>query len=181
MNTHLPSHLVVGNTISWTTSDGSVSSPRQPPHVGPIPVLDGQGTSRHMEEILPGTERYQSWLAIVGTVVAREMLGTTKNDGPYYMVDFPEGYSLYYRFTKYPQASGSKPRRDQYLWGAKNIVFRSPNEFTPHALWLMKGARADDPCQCIYCTDRVKPSQIDINKEFKLPGIRSHRDKHHYK
>jgi hypothetical protein len=55
------------------------------------------------------------------------------------------------------------PRTDAYLYGAPHLgpstsraqsslgltLFRSPMEFVPHAIWLMRGSTGE--CDCKYC------------------------------
>jgi hypothetical protein len=53
------------------------------------------------------------------------------------------------------------PRTDAYLYGAPHLgpstaraqsnstLFRSPMEFVPHAIWLMRGKTGQ--CECKYC------------------------------
>lgn len=96
-------------------------------------------------------------------------LGSGKGQ-QFILSDFPEGYRLYIH------CKGEKddPRKDHYLYGeyhrvrfnsscfcrfsllsGSDRVFRSPNEFALHALWLADGARHDDDglreCMCKYC------------------------------
>ncbi|CAE6464196.1 unnamed protein product [Rhizoctonia solani] len=162
-----PFHLVNGNIISWATSDGT-----NPPVV-PTDLYNGS-----YDPVLPHDDRYQKYLEQVGTYVAKRVFGYTGT--PYFMDGLPTGYSLYCHHSQ--PKSNDKPRTDLYLYGPKRIgqktkMFRSPNEFTMHAVWLMGGG-SNNPslCKCIRCG--TLNSQIDINNRYKLKGKR-HKKHHH--
>jgi len=58
-------------------------------------------------------------------------------------------------------------RIDHYLSGFTTKKFRSPNEFCPHLLWLMKGMPTTEEqhstCDCCYCGGEP---QKEINKRY---------------
>ncbi|CUA68800.1 hypothetical protein RSOLAG22IIIB_03665 [Rhizoctonia solani] len=163
---NMPYHLVTGHTISWAYSDG----------VNTLPDLSNESSTHYHELVEPGSKSYQKYLEKVGTYVAKSVFGYT--DAPYFMEDLPTGYSLYSCHTQ-PQSTG-RPRKDLYLYGPENIKkFRSPNEFTMHAVWLMGGGPSNPSlCQCIHCS--THNSQIEINRRYGLPGRHDPRDHHHH-
>ena len=68
---------------------------------------------------------------------------------------FPRNYVLY----KQVRENSSNPkdsRQDNYLYGHPGgRRFRSPNQFLPHLLWLVKGVEdADCPCEICSGVDR---------------------------
>ncbi|EUC63379.1 Clr2 domain protein, putative [Rhizoctonia solani AG-3 Rhs1AP] len=152
--------------ISWAYSDGANTTPS----------LHHRNPKCSLEEVEPESKAYQKYLEQIGTYIAKNVFGYT--DTPYFMAGLPAGYSLYSRETQ-PQSTG-RIRRDLYLYGPKNIEkFRSPNEFTMHAVWLMGGGpRNPCLCQCIRCGPHS--SQIEINRCFGLPGQHDARDHHHH-
>jgi len=89
-----------------------------------------------------------------------------------FLIDFPSDYKMF-THTK-------DGRIDHYLIGSKTVSsFRSPQEFFLHARWLMMGAEKDPEgypaCECKYCGGTR--SQMDIDKEFELPGRKDSRNK----
>ncbi|KAG8733853.1 hypothetical protein FRC11_001391 [Ceratobasidium sp. 423] len=164
-----PYHLVEGCIISWRTSDGA-----SPPAV---PRDLNSGTATHYYEVPEaGSKPYQKFLEQVGTYVAQRVFGYT--DGPYFMEGLPANYTLYCYHSQ-PESTG-KPRTDLYLYGPEKKVFRSVNEFTMHAVWLMGGGPHNPRlCECIRCGPLN--SQIKINKINGLPGQHDHNDHHHHK
>ncbi|CAE6449920.1 unnamed protein product [Rhizoctonia solani] len=163
---NIPYHLVTGHMISWAYSDG----------VDRTPTPHRRSSTHSLEAVEPESKAYQKYLEQIGTYIAKTVFGYT--DTPYFMVGLPAGYSLYSCQTQ-PQSTG-KIRTDLYLYGPENIKqFRSPNEFTMHAVWLMGGGPHNPSlCQCIYCGPHS--SQIEINRRFGLPGQHDARDHHHH-
>ncbi|CAE6458618.1 unnamed protein product [Rhizoctonia solani] len=161
-----PHNLVLGHIISWASSDGTNTVPED---------LHNGTHTRYYEKAQPGSRTYQKYLEQVGTHVAQTVFGYT--DAPYFMEDLPTGYSLYGLHSK-PESSG-KSRVDYYLYGPKDKRFRSPNEFTMHAVWLMGGGPHNpELCKCINCG--TMGSQILINRTYGLPGRQDPKDHHHH-
>jgi hypothetical protein len=86
---------------------------------------------------------------------------------------FPEHYTLWIHESGVITDRGN-PRTDAYLYGAPPLgprtsraqttsaIFRSPTEFVPHAIWLMRGSTGQ--CDCKYCIPGQ--NQIDINRRL---------------
>jgi hypothetical protein len=86
---------------------------------------------------------------------------------------FPENYTLWIHKSGVVTDRGN-PRHDAYLYGAPHLgrrtarsqtsatIFRSPMEFAPHAIWLMRGSTGQ--CDCKYCIP--DQNQIDINRRL---------------
>ncbi|CAE7200603.1 unnamed protein product [Rhizoctonia solani] len=161
-----PYNLVTGNMISWTCTDG----------VNTVPNLHNNHATNYFEKVEPDDNAHQKYLEQIGTYIARAVFGYT--DTPYFMAGLPGGYSLW-RHHSQPKST-QKPREDVYLYGPKRIKkFRSPNEFTMHAVWLMGGGPSNPAsCECKHCG--TLDSQIQINKRFGLPGQHDIQDHHHH-
>ena len=65
---------------------------------------------------------------------------------------------------------------DRYLYGhPTRRIFRSANEFGPHALWLLKGR--EEACICVCCTNKrtknstiKKPSDVRPKPALRAPA-----------
>ena len=85
---------------------------------------------------------------------------------PWRLVRLPENYTLWVHKKGF-ETDPANPRIDAYLYGAPHLSprtsrgsrFRSPTEFVPHAIWLMKGSTGQ--CDCKYCLPGQH--QKDIN------------------
>src|SRR6266567_8464000 len=78
---------------------------------------------------------------------------------PWKLMKFPKNYTLWVHKSGVVTDRGN-PRHDAYLYGAPHLgprtarsqttstIFRSPTEFVPHAIWLMKGSTGQ--CDCKY-------------------------------
>ena len=87
---------------------------------------------------------------------------------------FPDNYTLWVH-KKGVKTDQYNARTDAYLFGAPHLgprtarssqasptVFRSPMEFVPHAIWLMRGCTGQ--CDCKYCIPGQ--NQKDINRRL---------------
>lgn len=82
---------------------------------------------------------------------------------------FPRGYSLYT-----VKRVGDVGRSDHYLWcDRQRAEYRSPEEFAPHLLWILRGRNTDAQgrprCECLYC----KPggsTQREISARYRNVG-----------
>lgn len=95
-----------------------------------------------------------NWKVAIGTHIAKRLREIQEPSAPnrnlkYTLESFPAGYALFaQKRIKDPD------REDYYLCGSTiGSVFRSPEEFFPHGVWLR--LKPDDPsllCDCTYCT-----------------------------
>ena len=102
------------------------------------------------------------------------MAAHSLDNPPWRLLKFPEGYTLYIHKSGVMTDRGN-PRTDAYLYGAPHLgpstgraqsgltVFRSPTEFVPHAIWLMRGSPPGQ-CDCKYCIPGQ--NQKDINRRL---------------
>jgi hypothetical protein len=96
------------------------------------------------------------------------------SDSPQWkLLKFPDGYTLWLHKSGH-ESDPANPRTDAYLHGAPHLgstagrtlsqppsptIFRSPQEFVEHAIWLMRACQGQ--CLCKYCTPGQ--NQRDIN------------------
>jgi hypothetical protein len=97
---------------------------------------------------------------------------------PWKLLKFPENYTLWIH-KRGVITDPLNPRLDAYLYGAPHLgprtarsqtagatIFRSPMEFVPHAIWLMRGSTGQ--CDCKYCIP--DQNQNDINRRLNGAG-----------
>ncbi|KAN0116009.1 hypothetical protein V8E52_006315 [Russula decolorans] len=117
---------------------------------------------------------YQSWMRKIGPYLADWVLHLPRHENPpWKLMKFPEHYTLWIHESGVITDRGN-PRTDAYLYGAPPLgprtsraqttsaIFRSPTEFVPHAIWLMRGSTGQ--CDCKYCIPGQ--NQIDINRRL---------------
>ena len=106
-------------------------------------------------------------------LTTRAMCSSPENP-PWKLLKFPDNYTLWIH-KKGVITDRLNPRTDAYLYGAPHLgprtarsqtsgatIFRSPMEFVPHAIWLMRGATGQ--CDCKYCIP--SQNQHDINRRL---------------
>ncbi|QRV74388.1 Transcription-silencing protein, cryptic loci regulator Clr2 [Ceratobasidium sp. AG-Ba] len=129
--------------------------------------MDAFGNEDWMEHLPSDHKTNLKWRKIIGKCIAKKHFGYNTVETQYYMNGLPNGYTLYKHHKTTP---GKKKRSDTYLYGSRTEhVFRSPQEFLMHALWLMQGAMPN-MCKCKWCTGGHSRSQIAINARYNLPG-----------
>jgi len=134
-------------------------------------VVDGKFSQHTLEE--QGDDTYQLWMRKIGPYLADWVLGLPRHENPpWRLMKFPENYSLWIQKSGVESDRGN-PRIDAYLYGAPHLgpsssrtqsnstTFRSPTEFVPHAIWLMKGQTGQ--CDCKYC---IPQNQTVVNRRL---------------
>ncbi|KZT71979.1 hypothetical protein DAEQUDRAFT_763465 [Daedalea quercina L-15889] len=176
-------HHVMPDNPEWITFPRSDGDPKCLPK-NTERIVDSKGEVNYMRVVLLDESAAINWRVSIGSQLAT-MLNLP--EGPNYVLqDWPSGYQ-FYDHNKGPVAS---PRHDPYLCGSTLVNrFRSMNEFTPHAFWLMTDetlSRAN--CACKYCAkkpQRVVTEVLDLpsgpRRTSSLPGspsksIRRHRE-----
>ncbi|KAF8603781.1 hypothetical protein BDV93DRAFT_522944 [Ceratobasidium sp. AG-I] len=156
--------------IEWRYSDGDVS--RRPPGVSFVKNQDREGNVNFYRPIPDTEDASVNWRREIGTYIGAE-LGLPAGK-VYWMKGWPSGYAFY----DHQKGRLPNPRHDLYLSGAVSTLrFRSKNEFLPHAKWLMTDPTLDTRnCLCKYCT-KTK-SQVEVNQNLKLPGLRHAPESH---
>ncbi|KAH6688041.1 hypothetical protein F5X68DRAFT_275704 [Plectosphaerella plurivora] len=84
--------------------------------------------------------RFTEWRIKLGILLKQE-LAPNPQEGLSWYVEFPRGYWLY--------------EKSKHLWVSghpvKSKLFRSPQEFGVHLLWLMSGSKDNQDCCCVHC------------------------------
>ncbi|KAI0309975.1 hypothetical protein OF83DRAFT_1179026, partial [Amylostereum chailletii] len=165
------------NAITLRTSDGDAAC--VPARSLRTRQEDADGDFAYYFPADPKSEWYEKWLHEVGGLLAVHVLrkDPSAGHGPAWTLsDFPAGYTLW--FDKAGNARDeANARFDAYLFGApglrkrKLFKFRSPQEFAPHAIWLMNGRRT--ACWCRYCAHSSDQGAITsrlYGEEEKVKG-----------
>jgi len=125
-----------GAQITFTRTDSLSPPPRKTIKlVKEANVIDG-----HINcyvELSPSHKMYQLWLKKTGTYIAKKLLkldDAVANRRIYTLRGFPKNYKLIQQM----KGTVANPRIDTYLESQGKVHrFRSPEEFNPHAEWLM--------------------------------------------
>ncbi|KAK1471444.1 hypothetical protein CCUS01_05926 [Colletotrichum cuscutae] len=93
--------------------------------------------------------RFQDWRIKLGILLKQELSPT---EGLPWLLHFPRGYWLY--------------EKSKHLWVSghpvKSKLYKSPQEFGLHVLWLLSGSMDRTDCRCIHCNVREMPNMEDL-------------------
>ncbi|KXH41951.1 hypothetical protein CSIM01_02787 [Colletotrichum simmondsii] len=93
--------------------------------------------------------RFQEWRIKLGILLKQELSPT---EGLPWLLHFPRGYWLY--------------EKSKHLWVSghpvKSKLYKSPQEFGLHVLWLLSGSMDRTDCRCIHCNVREMPNMEDL-------------------
>ncbi|OHE95231.1 hypothetical protein CORC01_09492 [Colletotrichum orchidophilum] len=93
--------------------------------------------------------RFQEWRIKLGILLKQELSPT---EGLPWLMNFPRGYWLY--------------EKSKHLWVSghpvKAKLYKSPQEFGLHVLWLLSGSMDRADCRCIHCNVREMPNMEDL-------------------
>ncbi|KAK1699800.1 hypothetical protein BDP55DRAFT_763744 [Colletotrichum godetiae] len=93
--------------------------------------------------------RFQEWRIKLGILLKQELSPT---EGLPWLMHFPRGYWLY--------------EKSKHLWVSghpvKSKLYKSPQEFGLHVLWLLSGSMDRSDCRCIHCNVREMPNLEDL-------------------
>jgi len=137
-------------------------------------TIDEEGKFSQYELQRAGDDTYELWMRKIGPYLADWVLRLPRHENPpWKLLKFPRNYTLWDHKSGVVTDRGN-PRHDAYLYGAPHLgprmarsqttatVFRSPMEFVPHAIWLMRGGTGQ--CDCKYCIPGQ--NQNDINRRL---------------
>ncbi|OLN88150.1 hypothetical protein CCHL11_00489 [Colletotrichum chlorophyti] len=93
--------------------------------------------------------RFQEWRVKLGILLKQELSHT---EGLPWLLNFPRGYWLYEK-SKHLWVSG---------YPVKSKLFKSPQEFGLHLLWLLSSSTDRNDCRCIHCNVRAMPNIDDL-------------------
>lgn len=93
--------------------------------------------------------RFQEWRIKLGILLKQELSPT---EGLPWLMHFPRGYWLY--------------EKSKHLWVSghpvKSKLYKSPQEFGLHVLWLLSGSMDRTDCRCIHCNVREMPNMEEL-------------------
>ncbi|KAL0944328.1 uncharacterized protein CTRU02_202215 [Colletotrichum truncatum] len=89
--------------------------------------------------------RFQEWRVKLGILLKQELNPT---EGLPWLLNFPRGYWLYEK-SKHLWVSG---------YPVKSKLYKSPQEFGLHLLWLLSSSMDRMDCRCIHCNIRETPN-----------------------
>ncbi|KZV62411.1 hypothetical protein PENSPDRAFT_658121 [Peniophora sp. CONT] len=142
--------------------DASDASPDEPQNR--TTATKGFGTIH--SQVIPVPEHdktRQEWLSKIGELIAAVMFAKSpknRHNRPFKLARFPDNM-IFYRRAKTNSTkpeTRQKPRSDVYLQNTSSSVYRTPQEFARHAMWLMDGKPHDAAgrtmCLCKFCDRR---------------------------
>ncbi|KAJ5013091.1 hypothetical protein K4K57_003242 [Colletotrichum sp. SAR 10_99] len=103
----------------------------------------------HMIRLAEDDPRFQEWRIKLGILLKQELNPT---EGPSWLLNFPRGYWLYEK-SKHLWVSG---------YPVKSKLFKSPQEFGLHLLWLLSNSTDRMDCRCIHCNVREMPALEEL-------------------
>ncbi|KAF9881882.1 transcription-silencing protein clr2 [Colletotrichum karsti] len=104
--------------------------------------------------------RFQEWRVKLGILLKQELSPT---EGLPWLLNFPRGYWLYEK-SKHLWVSG---------YPSKSKLYKSPQEFGLHLLWLLSSSTDRMDCRCIHCNIREVPNIEELtvtDTPRALPG-----------
>jgi hypothetical protein len=145
----------------------SRSDSKEPPDRESFPTLDPpevvkDGHVNYYYRLPSDSSQVFWWKAKIGTWLARYVLkldDAVQGKRKYALQEFPANYVLF----QHRNGPKHDPRTDCYLESSGKVFrFRSPEEFFPHAEWLIKKKGPDglrDFCCCKYCRARRRSAR----------------------
>ncbi|KAK2053210.1 hypothetical protein LY76DRAFT_598006 [Colletotrichum caudatum] len=148
------SDLAEYNVVGFTRSDGQDYGPGYWPTPVDATTKNAKKTTQEkaprakpqMVRLAEDDPRFQEWRVKLGILLKQELAPT---EGLPWLVNFPRGYWLYEK-SKHLWVSGH-PERARPL-------YKSPQEFGLHLLWLLSNSRDRNDCRCIHCNTREMPN-----------------------
>ncbi|KAK1999336.1 hypothetical protein LX36DRAFT_748414 [Colletotrichum falcatum] len=150
------SDLTEYNVVVFTRSDGQDHGP------GYWPTIDAttKNAKKTTQEKTPRAKpqmvrlaeddpRFQEWRVKLGILLKQEL---TPTEGLPWLVNFPRGYWLYEK-SKHLWVSGHPDKA--------RPLYKSPQEFGLHLLWLLSNSRDRNDCRCIHCNTREMMNNMD--------------------
>ncbi|KAF7559414.1 hypothetical protein G7046_g4736 [Stylonectria norvegica] len=104
--------------------------------------------------------RFVEWKVKLGILLKQELCPTPDEGNPWY-VQFPRGYWLYEK-SKHLWVSG---------YPVKPKLFKSPQEFAMHLIWLLTPSMEYRDCCCVHCNAPDPPKTTSVSEG--LPFIAS--------
>ncbi|RFU74110.1 hypothetical protein TARUN_8149 [Trichoderma arundinaceum] len=110
-------------------------------------------TKPQMTRLAEDDPRFVEWRIKLGILLKQELSPNPDEGNPWY-VQFPRGYWLY--------------EKSKHLWVSghptKSKLFKSPQEFGVHLIWLLSASQDYDDCCCVHC-NTPSPSKLPFAPE----------------
>ncbi|KAM0282677.1 hypothetical protein ACHAQH_002874 [Verticillium albo-atrum] len=107
---------------------------------GAAVVEKASRTKPQMVRLEEDDPRFVEWRVKLGLLLKQE-LSLSPQEGLSWYIHFPRGYWLY--------------EKSKHLWVSgypiKSKLFKSPQEFGVHILWLLSGSKDHNDCCCVHC------------------------------
>ncbi|KAL6861071.1 hypothetical protein J3F83DRAFT_762910 [Trichoderma novae-zelandiae] len=103
-------------------------------------------TKPQMARLAEDDPRFAEWRIKLGILLKQELSPTPDEGNPWY-VHFPRGYWLYEK-SKHLWVSG---------YPTKSKLFKSPQEFAVHLIWLLSASNDYGDCCCVHCNTPTPP------------------------
>ncbi|KAJ6444337.1 transcription-silencing protein Clr2 [Purpureocillium lavendulum] len=147
-------------------SDGADSGPGYWPAPAPSaakkPVKDAPASATrqkaHMVRLEDDDPRFVDWRVKLGILLKQELAPNPDEGNPWYL-QFPRGYWLY--------------EKSKHLWVSghpiKGKLYKTPQEFGLHLLWLMSTSADYRDCCCIHCNVPAMKPAVPLETAVPLP------------
>ncbi|WQF80218.1 Putative cryptic loci regulator 2 [Colletotrichum destructivum] len=148
------SDLTEYNVVVFTRSDGQDYGPGYWPAPTDAAAKNAKKTTQEktprakpqMVRLTEDDPRFQEWRIKLGILLKQELAPT---EGLPWLVNFPRGYWLYEK-SKHLWVSGHPDR--------SRPLYKSPQEFGIHLLWLLSNSNDRNDCRCVHCNTREMPN-----------------------
>ncbi|ATY64165.1 Transcription-silencing Clr2 [Cordyceps militaris] len=135
------------DVVRVARSDGADTGPGYWPVTAPAPkkptkeATDKAPRSKpQMIRLAHDDPRYIEWKVKLGIILKME-LSPHPDEGNSWFVDFPRGYWPYEK-SKHIWVSG---------YPVKSKLFKTPQEFAAHLIWLLSSSKEYKDCCCVHC------------------------------
>jgi hypothetical protein len=143
------------DVIRVCRSDGADTGPGYWPATAPVaPLAKKPATDKaprakpQMTRLTEDDPRFIEWRVKLGILLKQE-LSPSPDEGNAWYVEFPRGYWLY--------------EKSKHLWVSgypiKGKLFKTPQEFALHLIWLLSSSKEYRDCCCVHCNIPSLPRQ----------------------
>ncbi|KAF3072614.1 hypothetical protein CFAM422_005482 [Trichoderma lentiforme] len=121
-------------------------------------------TKPQMMRLAEDDPRFVEWRIKLGILLKQELSPNPDEGNPWY-VQFPRGYWLYEK-SKHLWVSG---------YPTKSKLFKSPQEFGVHLIWLLSASKDYGDCCCVHCNmpNLAKPPLVSEEAAVAQPTSQS--------
>ncbi|UKZ47012.1 hypothetical protein TrVGV298_001223 [Trichoderma virens] len=117
-------------------------------------------TKPQMTRLAEDDPRFVEWRIKLGILLKQELSPNPDEGNPWY-VQFPRGYWLYEK-SKHLWVSG---------YPTKTKLFKSPQEFGVHLIWLLSASKDYSDCYCVHCNIHGPSKPLAAFEEAALSEV----------